>query len=165
METKGYAVTSGVKFPVRIKTKKATREEFQTHGYEVDLVAARREELILLSVKSFFGSKGFAYRALMEESLFGRKDVLEGVLSEVQLRYGYDRKQIKIWLAVGRFKTGNQSLITQHLHKLSQTTVPMRLVLLQEIVDGILIAARKKTYLDDPVIVTLKCLIESGRIS
>jgi hypothetical protein len=165
LETKGYAVTSGVKFPVRLKTKKTEREEFQTHGYEIDLVAARNDELILVSVKSFFGSHGFSFDAFNEESLFGRREVLEGILLEAQNRYGYPRKAIQIWLAVGRFRNENEMLISEHLAVLSQRSVPMRIVKLEEIVDGIITAAHKKTYLDDPVIVTLKCLIESKRLA
>ena len=45
LETQRFAVTSNVKFPIRKRVKKASREEFQTHGYEVDLVAARRDYL------------------------------------------------------------------------------------------------------------------------
>jgi len=58
LEAKGYVVTSNVKFPVRRKTKKVKYDEYQTHGYEVDIVAARHDSLILGSVKSFFGSVG-----------------------------------------------------------------------------------------------------------
>jgi len=58
LEADGYVVSPAVKFPVRMKTKKAAYEELQTHGYEVDLVAARADSLILATVKSFFGSAG-----------------------------------------------------------------------------------------------------------
>ncbi len=53
-----YVVTTNVKFPIRKKTRKVEREEYQTHGHEVDIVAARFDSLLLGSVKSFFGSKG-----------------------------------------------------------------------------------------------------------
>jgi hypothetical protein len=45
-----------VKFPVRRRTKKQAYEEYQEHGYEVDLVSARADELLLGSVKYYFGS-------------------------------------------------------------------------------------------------------------
>jgi hypothetical protein len=89
-------VSSGVKFPVRLKTKKSSRDEFQEHGYEIDLVAARRDRLLLVSVKSFFGSKGLSLEGLKKESLFGRQDVMEGVLSGAEERYGYSRAHIEI---------------------------------------------------------------------
>ena len=63
LETQRFAVTSYVKFPIRKRVKKASREEFQTHGYEVDLVAARRDYLPPGSVKSLLGSKGLSRQA------------------------------------------------------------------------------------------------------
>ncbi len=58
LETQGYTVSSNVKFPVPLLTNKRTRREVQTHGYEVDVVASRVNELVLGSVKSYLGSKG-----------------------------------------------------------------------------------------------------------
>ena len=58
LETDGFVVSEAVKFPVRRKTGKLTYPEEQTHRYEVDLVAARSDRLILVTVKSFFGSRG-----------------------------------------------------------------------------------------------------------
>lgn len=58
LEAQGYVVTSNVKFPVKKKTKKTSYDEYQTHGYEIDIVAARNDSLLLGSVKSFFGSGG-----------------------------------------------------------------------------------------------------------
>lgn len=158
------AVTSGVKFPVRLRTKKASRDEFQEHGYEIDLVAARSDRLLLVSVKSLLGSKGLSLKGLKEESLFGRKEVLEGVLSGARTRYGYSRSQIQIWLVVGRYFSGDEQAIAQHIDQLSQGLVRMRVVGLNEIVEGVITAAKRKTYLNDPVIVTLKCLMAAGRL-
>ena len=41
LESKGYAVSTNVKFPIRRRTKKQAYEEYQEHGYEVDLVPLR----------------------------------------------------------------------------------------------------------------------------
>ena len=38
------------------RTRKASRAETQTHGFEVDLVRANAQQLVLASVKSFLGS-------------------------------------------------------------------------------------------------------------
>jgi hypothetical protein len=40
MEQEGFVVTSNVKFPVKRKTRKEDYEEYQTHGYEIDLIGA-----------------------------------------------------------------------------------------------------------------------------
>jgi hypothetical protein len=59
LESTGYVVSSGVKFRLRRKFKtKDGKIQHQRHGYEVDLVAAKGGQLLLCSVKSFFGSKG-----------------------------------------------------------------------------------------------------------
>jgi hypothetical protein len=40
-------ITGNFKFFVRRKTRKAAYDEYQEHGYEVDLVAARGDQLVL----------------------------------------------------------------------------------------------------------------------
>jgi hypothetical protein len=73
LEAEGFVVTSNVKFFVRRLTSKKSREEYQTHGYEVDLVGARSDQLVLAEVKSFFGSRGVnrqSFRGLADESKF-----------------------------------------------------------------------------------------------
>ena len=51
LESEGYVVSEAVKFPVTLQTKKAAYAEIQTHGYEVDLVGARRDRLVLATVQ------------------------------------------------------------------------------------------------------------------
>jgi hypothetical protein len=65
---------------------------------------------------------------------------------------------------VGRFFSGDEGAIAQHIDHLSQGVVRMRVVGLSEIVAGVIAAAKRKTYLDDPVIVTLKCLRAAGHL-
>ena len=45
LEAEDFVVSSGVKFRVQRRTKKAAYEEWQEHGYEVDLVGARAKRL------------------------------------------------------------------------------------------------------------------------
>src|SRR5690349_13390541 len=58
MESDGLVVSEAVKFPVTRQTGKTSHKEVQTHGYEVDLIGARADRLVLATVKSFFGSRG-----------------------------------------------------------------------------------------------------------
>jgi hypothetical protein len=51
LEAEGLVVSSAVKFPVRLQTRRVDRVEIQTHGYEVDLVGARADRLVLATVK------------------------------------------------------------------------------------------------------------------
>jgi hypothetical protein len=69
-EKRHFVVSTNVKFPVERKTRKRAYYEYQTHGYEIDLVAARRDCLVLAGVKSFFGSRGVSrqcFRGLADE--------------------------------------------------------------------------------------------------
>lgn len=77
LESEGYVVSEAVKFPVTLQTKKAAYAEIQTHGYEVDLVGARRDRLVLATVKSFFGSRGVA------------ADHVDGTTTDARARNGY----------------------------------------------------------------------------
>ncbi len=58
LEDEGLAGSEAVKFRVKRRTSKASHEENQTHGFEVDLVGARADRLVLATVKSFLGSRG-----------------------------------------------------------------------------------------------------------
>jgi hypothetical protein len=174
LEAKGYVVTSNVKFPVRRKTKRVKYDEYQTHGYEVDIVAARHDSLILGSVKSFFGSVGVnrqGFRGIADNSrqthfqnytMFNEREVREGILLEAEKRYGYPQSQTQFYLFAGKFKAGDEIIITDHLSGIEAGAGPVRVVNLESIVEGLLEAAQSKTYYNDPVVMTLKALKEAG---
>lgn len=174
LEAKGYVVTSNAKFPVRRKTKKVKYDEYQTHGYEVDIVAARHDALILGSVKSFFGSVGVnrqGFRGIADNSrqthfqnyaMFNEREVRDGILLEAEKRYGYPQSQIQFYLFAGKFKAGDEIVITDHLSEIEAGVGPVRVVNLESIVEGLLEAAQSKTYYNDPVVMTLKALKAVG---
>lgn len=113
LEDDGYVVSGAVKFPVRIKTGKKAYDEFQEHGFEVDLVGARSDGLVLATVKSFFGSGGVRSEEVKGTSknergnklyaLLNNKTVRRGVIKEAAARYGYRPNQVELRLYVGRF--------------------------------------------------------------
>ena len=55
LEAQGLVVSSAVKFPVRLQTRRADHVEVQRHGYEVDLVGARADRLVLATLTSYLG--------------------------------------------------------------------------------------------------------------
>jgi FAD/FMN-containing dehydrogenase len=55
LEIEGLVVSEAMKFDIA----RQTTSGLQAHGYEVDLVGARHDLLVLASVKSYFGSKVF----------------------------------------------------------------------------------------------------------
>jgi hypothetical protein len=99
-------VSSSVKFPVTRQTAKASYTEIQTHGYEVDVVAARADELVLATVKSFFGSQGVKadhvtgttsnIRWRKSYALLNDPGIREGVIAGACERYGYDPGQVEL---------------------------------------------------------------------
>src|SRR5207247_2213690 len=108
-----FVVSSAVKFPVRRRTGKAAYKELQTHGYEVDLVAARADKLVLATVKSFFGSQGVAADDVTGKTrnearrkryqLLNDKRIRRSVVSTAASRFGYEPDQVELRLYVGRF--------------------------------------------------------------
>lgn len=177
LEAQGYAVSTNVKFFIRRRTKKQAYEEYQEHGYEVDLVAARADELLLGSVKSFFGSFGLSrqfFRELANDSkkdwwvtnkLFNEPEVQAGVLAGAAERFRYVPAQIFLGLFVGKFKSGDEDAIRAHLTRMRFGGGAVRLFDLHTIMSGVVAEAKRKTYRDDPVIVALKCLDELGWIA
>ena len=171
LETQGYVVTTNVKFPVKRKTKKTNYEEYQTHGYEVDIIGARSNSLLLGSVKSFFGSGGVSRQGFKEiadaskkthfnqYNIFNVPEIRDGILKEVSSKYGYPGEQIQLCLFVGRFSFGEEQIITSYLKKKR-----IKVYNLQMIVEGLLKAAKPSTYTNDPVVVTVKALQLAGLV-
>jgi len=113
LEADDFVVSGGVKFRVKLPTRKAAYTEEQTHGYEVDLVGARADRLVLASVKSAFGSRGVVAEHVTGETsnqaasrryrLLNDKVVRSRVVAEAAKRYGYRINQVQLRLYVGRF--------------------------------------------------------------
>jgi len=159
METQGYVVSSGVKFPVRLRTKKKAQEEYQVHGYEIDLVGARRNKLILVNVKSYFGSHGLTLERLEKEKLFGNSIVLDGVLEGAMNRYGFKKNLIELWVVAGKVTSGRRTKIESFLkHFAASHRLKTKLITVETIAEGLASQATKKMYINDPVIATVKCL-------
>jgi len=178
LEGKGYVVTNDVKFPVRRKTGKKERDEYQTHGYEVDIVAARRDSLILGSVKSYFGSQGVHVSDFQHKSgtraggdrssgykLFVSAGIRRGVLKGASKRYGYPVKKIQLAFFVGRFASGSEQAVRRRLTRIRAGAGPVQVFGLAEIATGLLGVIASKTYRDDPVVATLRTLKAAGLLS
>src|SRR5882672_6497829 len=110
LEAERFVVSAGVKFPVRRRVKEEERVEHQTHSYEVDLVAARADRLVLATVKSFFGSRGVQAREVTGDGgdggqyrLLNDPTIRDGVLAGAAERYGYQPEQVSFRLYVGKF--------------------------------------------------------------
>lgn len=170
LEAEDFVVTSNLKFPVRRRTGKKAREEYQEHGYEVDLVGAKRDALVLASVKSFLGSRGVAktgFRGLDDSKpsqqkgylMFNEPEIRAGIIEQAARRFGYDQSQVQLRLYVGKFASDHESEIRRHLSAMSPPVAVFGLDQMIELVDR---EASSKTYRNDAVVVTVKVLRQLG---
>jgi hypothetical protein len=100
-ETEKLVVSEALKFPVRQQTTSGN----QTHGYEVDLVGARQDRLVLASVKSCFGSYGVVFDHVAGTAktkahnkrfaLLNNLHVRDTVVELAAERFGYQRHQVE----------------------------------------------------------------------
>lgn len=174
LEAEGLVVSEAVKFPVTRQTKKASVVEVQTHGYEVDLVGAREDRLVLATVKSYFGSKGVQAREVTGSggktsgyALLNDPVIRDGVLAAACLTYGYAPSQVRMRLYVGKFagsvRAGQEKTIREWCG--SQVVgggAPIDVRSLSDIIDRVAKLATSTTYRDNPVLVTLKVLAHAG---
>ncbi len=177
MEDEGLVVSSGVKFPVTRRTAKAQHEETQTHGFEVDLVAANAHKLVLTSVKSFFGSRGVVAEHV-EGSAGGTPARLYALLNDPEVRaqvidgackrYGYDTSQVEMRLYVGRFAAPAKGTNEQRVREWAAATEagsgPIKVYGVAEVVEIVRRVASSKQYRDDAALVALKVLDATGHL-
>lgn len=164
MGAEGMSVSGPTKFKAKRKAKNGVIQE---HGYEIDLIGARGDKLVLASVKSLFGSVG-----VREEEVSGKKagSGAEGykVLNDKKLRediiqkaadiYGYKVSQVEMRLYAGKFKQGHEEAIREWCGKQEAGGFPIQVVGVTEIFDVVKALASSKTYIDNPTIVAFKVM-------
>jgi hypothetical protein len=179
LEAEGFVVSEAVKFPVTLLTAKAAYEESQTHGFEVDLVGARSDRLVLASVKSFFGSRGVVsddvigttpnQRRRKRYALLNDPSVRRTVIATAAKRYGYKTRQVQVRLYVGRFaapKSGtHERAVREWASKQRAGGGPIQVLSVNEVVDRVREAASHKQYRDNAVLVTMKVLEAAGLLN
>lgn len=176
MEAEGLIVSEAVKFPVQRQTRKAMHNEFQTHGYEVDLVGARADRLVLATVKSFLGSRGVVAEHVTGTGgdrksrdlymLLNDPLIRSGVVTAAAQRYGYTEDQVTVRLYVGRFAAPVKRTHEPLIRDWAATQVvgggPIEVYGLADVIEAVRAAAASKTYRDNPVLVTMKVLDAAG---
>jgi hypothetical protein len=177
MEDEGLVVSSAVKFPVTRRTAKAQHEETQTHGFEVDLVAANASKVVLASVKSFFGSRGVVAEHVDGTAggaearlyaLLNDPDVRSQVVAGACERYGYAESQVEMRLYVGRFAAPSKGENERRVRAWAATTEvgsgPIKVYGVKEVVATVRRVASSKQYRDDAGLVALKVLDAAGHL-
>lgn len=175
-QEEGFVVSPAVKFPVRRRVRKKSREEWRTHGYEVDLVAARSDRLVLATVKSFFGSQGVTAQSVTgtdERSgglyrLLNDEAIRNGVVNAAAKRYGYPLWEVELRLYVGKFagsRSGDhERRIREWASSVSVGRGPIQIIGLEEIVRAVRVAAERTQYRDNPALVAVKVLEKAGQL-
>jgi hypothetical protein len=173
LEAEDFVISGPIKFKIKKKTKNTKLEVHASHGYEVDLIAARADKLVLVSVKGFFGSDG-----VRPNEVLGTVANSSGykMLNDVELRnqlvklaaekFGYRESQVEMRLYGGKFKYGDKGL-TQVREWASKQKVgggPITVFSGTEISSVVVELAKSKTYRDHEVLMTVKVLVASGLI-
>ncbi|CAN5809592.1 hypothetical protein BH24ACT5_BH24ACT5_01450 [soil metagenome] len=139
------------------------------------MVGARGDLLVLASVKSFFGSAGVKVREVLgKASGGGGYRLLNDVALRDQIvhaaaeRYGYEPTEVELRLYAGKFaatKAGEQEAA---IRAWAATQIvgsgPIKIYGIDQIVKLLEEQASRRTYRDDPVIVTLKALYATGNL-
>ncbi|WP_371031208.1 hypothetical protein [Pseudoclavibacter sp. JSM 162008] len=176
MESEGLVVSSALKFPVKRRTRKVTHEEWQTHGFEVDLVGARADKLVLVTVKSFFGSRGVVAEHVRGESFTAAYNARYALLNDLHVRdtvvqsaaerFGFEHDQVEMRLYVGRFATRFAEEGVREWCSTQQVgSGPILVVGAAEVVKSVRSVAQSKQYRDNAVLATLKVLDATGALS
>ena len=167
MEGEGLLTSGPHKFKIRRQTRKVSTEEFQTHGYEVDLVGIRKDKLVLASVKSLFGSGGvFADRVIGKSATHSSQykiindvELREEVAGQAAERFGFDYSEVELRLYAGKFASQRHE---EEIRDWCSTQVvgsgPISVFGAKEIVPVVLREARETQYRDSEVLATLKVL-------
>lgn len=174
LESENLVVSEALKFPVAQQTPSG----FQTHGYEVDLVGARADTLVLASVKSFFGSRGVVAEHVRGESatsghnkryaLLNNPHVRDTVVQVAADRFGYATDQVELRLYVGKFAGATQGSHERQIREwCSAQTVgrgAIQVVGVTEVVNQVIAVAQSKQYRDNAALVAMKVLEAAGTL-
>jgi hypothetical protein len=178
LEAEGFVVSPAVKFRVQMQTRKQAYLEMQTHGYEVDLVAARADRLVLATVKSFFGSRGVVAEHVTGQTtndrarklylLLNNPTIRDQVISEAAARYGYPPSQVELRLYVGRFAAPTTGTHEQRIREWANDQLAgagtIKVFGLDQVVRRVREVASQTEYRDNPVLVTMKVLDAAGML-
>lgn len=176
LESEGFVVGGPVKFPMVVHVQKKSHSEEQTHWFEVDLVGARADRLVLATVKSYFGSRGVAAEQVIDPPASARNGyrILNDppfhseIVRQAADRYGYEVARVRVRFYVGHFAAASAKH-EQRIRDWCATTVvgggPVEVLGPNEVAEQITSAAQHTQYRDNPILTTIKLLTASGRLT
>lgn len=176
LEAEGFVVSGPVKFPVALTVQKSAHTETQTHGFEVDVIGARADRLVLATVKSFFGSRGVAAEhvtatvgdtaAARLYRLLNDRVVRDTVVHGAARRFGYPLSQVELRFYVGKFagpgKGKHEATIREWCASQHVGAGAIQVFDVHAVIKAVRGAAASKQYRDNPVLVAMKVLEAGG---
>jgi hypothetical protein len=172
MESEGFLVSGPHKFMVKKQTKKKTSVEFQTHGYEVDLIGIRKDRLVLATVKSFFGSAGVKPAEVMGRGKAGSSgykminnlELRDEMIRQAAVTYGFSERDVEMRLYGGKFMSKKGELELRKWAAEQQVGAgAIGIYNASEVVAAVR-TLQSTTYRDNPILVTLKVLDAAGAL-
>lgn len=180
LEDEGLVVSETVKFPVTRSTAKVVHSETQTHGFEVDLIGARGDRLVLATVKSLLGSRGVAVEHVTATggpvrfhrlyAMLNDPVVRETILAGACARYGYEAEQVEFRLYVGRFAAPTKPALHEDPIRAwcaaqQVGAGPIKVVGLDEVARTARRVAANKSYRDHGALTAIKVLEAAGMLT
>lgn len=167
MRAENLHVSGPIKFMIKRKTKKKTYDEFQEHGYEVDLVGMRKDKLVLTTVKSFLGSQGVKFKDVSATSgsggegyrMLNDRELRKLMIEAACKQFGFEPKDVEVRIYGGRFHSTDEAKIREWCQNEKAGSGPIQVYNLIEILDSVKELAGRKTYIDDPALVAVKSML------
>lgn len=164
LESEDYVV--GGPYYFRPSAEMRVRHGLQNSSFEVDLVGARKDRLVLATVKSYLGSGGVKFnevrgigRGASGYKMLNRAEVTETIITESCEKFGYARSQIEFRLYAGKFQNQLQEQKTREWA--AQQTFgggPLLVFKAEEVLDQVQVLAQHTSYIDNPSLVAVKVM-------
>jgi hypothetical protein len=167
MRAENLHVSGPIKFMIKRKTKKKNYDEYQEHGYEVDLVGMRKDKLVLTTVKSFLGSQGVKFKEVSATSgsggegyrMLNDRELRKLMIEAACKQFGFETKDVEIRIYGGRFHSKDEAKIREWCQNEKAGGGPIQVYNLLEIMESVKELAGRKTYIDDPALVAVKSML------
>lgn len=166
MQSEGLVVTGPFRFKIGYLNLTPDFKGKQDTPYEIDLIGASRERLVLATVKSFFGSQG----ARPKDVLGTGKDashyrmindpvISKGLVQAAADRFGYEVSQVEVRLYAGKYagKTG-EATIREWASDQILGGGPLQVFNIAEVVGSVRALAQISTYSDSAPITAMKAV-------
>lgn len=176
LEAEDFVVAGPMKFKHKMQTKNKKSVVFQEHGYEIDLVGAKADKLVLASVKGFFGSGGVRPLEVTGEAgptkssgykLLNDTKLRDAIVKQAAEKFGYKPNQVELRLYGGIFKGGDKGLdqVRTWAQKQIVGGAPIGVYSGSQIAEVVVKMAQSKTYRNHEILLAIKTLSSAGFIT